>query len=321
MNLKIAQRLRPYSHVPGAACLIPGTLSRLRAYPTRLEIDGTVFPLPLTGPVQEFTLQQDLEKHCVFVFGRAPEGYFRLRIEGKEGSIALHSEKGPLEGDELRIQGTFVPKAPFERLSLGSHKALDWDLVQRRADPKDWLPVLFCLGQKIPPLSPQPLLGTARLLDLPKERLLLDSALENFFKAAFHEILVPRLKDDQYQGLSPDESASGHPAYLLQEGYQQIRSLFFSQNERRLAFLPRLPLSADAGRLLSIKAPGIGEIDFEWSKNLLRRVWIRPDTTGEIILELQKEIRSFRAYRKKQKATEPLLLEKGKFLYLDQFLK
>ena len=315
MTIKIAAKLRPFSHVPGAACVIPGTSAVIEAFPTLLRIDGREIILNLTGPVKDFTLQQDLERHCVFVFGTAKEGYFRLRIDG--GSIQV--EKGPLESEHIPIQ--FVPNIPFERLSLGSHKALDWDLMQKRSDLKEILPLLFCLGQKVPLTPPQKLSGTARLLELPTERKQLAEALESFCKAAFTHMLVPRLIDDQHQGLVPEEPVTGNRFFLLQEGAKMIRGLFFRQNERRLALLPNLPISLDAGRMIGLKAPGIGEIDLEWSKKQLRRVILRASTPGEVLFDLPSAIKTFRAGKRRQKATEPLLLEAGKTYFLDRFEK
>lgn len=322
MKIEIGERLRPFSHMPGAACLLPGTSLVIEAFPTLLRMGDREIRWPLTGPVVDFTLQQDLERHCIFVFGRAKEGYFRLRIEGSDQGVHVEVEKGALEGICVRCEIPFVPKAPFERLSLGSHKAQDWELVQKRCDLKQLLPTLFCLGQKIPRIPPQPLQGTARLLTLPQERGELAAALEAFFKAAFTHLLVPRLKDDQHQGLVPEEEAKGDPAFLVQEGAKMIRSLFFEQTERRLAFLPHLPIPFDTGRMVGLKAPGIGEIDFEWSKKKLRRALIRASVSGEVLLELQKEIKTIRVgKKKKQKGSEPLLLEAGQTYLLDRFEK
>lgn len=322
MKIKIAERLRPFSFVPGAACVIPGTCAVLEAFPTLLRIDEREMKLPLTGPVSGFMLQQDLEKHCVYVFGRAKEGYFRLRIFASDAGFHIEAEKGPIESELLSAEIPFVPNAPFERLSLGNHKAQDWDQVLRRSDLKEILPVLFCLGQKIPHIPPQPLTGTARLLEWPKERKLLAPAIESFVKAAFKNILVPRLVDDQHQGISPDEKAGGNPFFLVQEGMQRIRALFFKQNERRLALLPALPIPFDAGRMLGLKAPGVGEIDLEWSKKTLRRVILHADMPGDVLFELPTEIKTFRVNKKRKlKRDEPLLLEPGKTYHLDRFEK
>ncbi len=314
--------MKPFSHTPGASCLIPGTGAVLQAFPTLIKINQHEIRLPLTGPVADFTLMQDLEKGCVYIFGRAKEGYYRLRVEGSDSGFNFIVEKGPLKPVKIEAEVPFMQRKPIERLFLGSHKGLDWDLVLRRKDLKEMLPVLFLLGQKIPSIPSQPLKGTARLLELPEERMLLAPALSAFMSAAFSHVLVPRLFDDQYQGLASEEKVSGDPLFLVQQGAKAIRALFFRQNERRLAFLPALPIPFDAGKMVGIQAPGIGEIDFEWSKKVLRRAILRPTVSGDLILDLQKELKSFRVGKKqRQKGTEPLRLEAGKTILLDQFQK
>jgi hypothetical protein len=322
MKIKIAARLKPFSHTPGASCVIPGSCAVIEAFPTLLRIQDRDWKMPLTGPVSGFTLQQDLEKNCVYVFGKAKEGYFRVRIEARGDGFEIHSEKGPLKSDRIAAEVSCISKSALERLSLGNHKAQDWDQLQRKGDLKEVLPILFFLGQKTPLIPPQPFSGTARLLSLPSDRILLAPALEAFFKAAFKGILVPRLTDDQHQGLVSEEPVEGNPFFLLQEGAKMIRSLFFKQNERRLFFLPNLPIPFDSGRMLGIQAPGIGEIDLEWSKKILRRVILRPFAPGEVLFELQKEIKTFRVgKKKKQRRDEPLLLEPGTIYHLDRFEK
>lgn len=320
--IRIASRLKPFSHTPGMGCVIPRSCAVIEAFPTLLRINGKEWKMPLTGPVRNFTLQQDLERNCAYVFGKAKEGYFRLRIEAHDDGFAIISEKGPLENGYLESENTISYQQTFERLSLGNHKAQDWDLVQKRMDLKEILPTLFYLGQKVPLIASQPLMGTATLLKIPQTREHLEEALLAFVKAAFKKMLVPRLVDDQYQGFVPEGPAMGNPFFLLQEGAKMIRSLFFQQNERRLLFLPNLPISFDAGRIVGLKALGIGEIDFEWSKKLLQKMIIRTAISGEVILELQKEIKCFRVGKKiKLKRGEPLLLEAGETYYLDRFEK
>lgn len=325
--IKIAERLRPFSHTPGAACIIPGTCLEIEAFPTLLKIDKREVQLKLTGPVKNFTLEQDLEKHCVWVYGRAKEGFFRLRVEASDAGCNVIVEKGSLSPLHIPFETHMAKRQTVERLSLGNHKAQDWDLVQKRCDLKEFLPVLFCLGQNIPLIPPQTLSGTARLLELPPDRKDLAPALQALFQAAFTKILVPRLIDDQYQGLVPDEPGSGNRFFLLQEGAKMIRSLFFKQNERRLSFLPNLPIPLDCGRMVGLKVAGIGDIDLEWSKKLLRRVVMHVSTSGEVILELQREIKNFRVRTSEkergrtQKKGDPLLLEAGTTYILDRFQK
>lgn len=341
MKIQIAERLRPFSHAAGALCLIPGTCWEIEAFPTRLKIGETIdLKFRLTGPVVGFTLQQDLEQNCVWVFGEAKEGFYRLKIQASDGGFTLLAEKTPPKGlsfggskkgllkskDVLSFSAEveFHLDSSIERLSLGSHKEQDFD---KKKGLKEMLPVLFLLGQKIPRIPPQPLLGTAALLEMPKDRKEADAALQAFLMAAFTPIFIPRLNDHHHQGLAPEESGEGNRFFLIQEGAKRVRGLFFQQNERRLKFLPFLPISLDCGRMVQVTAEGIGEIDFEWSKKLLRRVILRASTSGEVILELQNELKSFRVRTsmrekgRRQQKSEPLLVQAGKTYFLDLFQK
>jgi hypothetical protein len=341
MKIQIAQKLRPFSHAPGAMCVIPGTCLEIEAFPTRLKIGGQIdLKFQLTGPAAGFTLQQDLEKNCVWVFGKAREGFYRLKIKASDEGVVLTAEKTPASGlsyegskkgllrlkDALlfSLEVKFHLSSSIERLSLGSHKAQDFD---KKQGLKEMLPLLFLLGQKIPRIAPQPLLGTAALLEMPKERLKIEESLQAFLLAAFTPIFIPRLNDSHHQGLAPEETAEGNRFFLIQEGAKTVRGLFFQQNERRLKFLPLLPVSLDCGRMLQMKAEGIGELDFEWTKKLLRRVILRASTSGEVLFDLQNELKSFRVRsslnekgRRHQKS-EPLLLQAGKTYFLDLFQK
>lgn len=322
MTISITARLRPFSHRPGARCVLPGSHWKIEAFPTLLRIGDIDVPLEVTGPVRNFTLQQDLEKNCAWVFGDAQEGFYRIKVEAKEEGFELFFDRFPhakrrKEKKFFPREITFFLPQYWERLSLGSHKAQDWDLVRRRLDLKEILPVLFGLGQKIPRLPPQPLRGTARLLEVPKDPKQILPAFEAIFLAAFHEIAVPRLNDDEHQGLCPEEAEVGHPFFLLQETEKRIRALFFSQDERRLSFLPSSPFAA--GRMIDVQVEGVGSLDFEWAKGIPRRIVFRASTSGEVVLLFPKGVTSFRAEKKKRKAEEPLLLEAGKTYLLDRF--
>ena len=303
------------------SCVIPRTHSILTAFPTLLRIDAHDIPIPVTGPVRNFTLQQDLERDSIFVFGKAKEGYFRLQVLANETSIQLISEKGPV----IRLEfptSRYQPEAEMERLSLGSHKAQDWDLVKRRADLSEILPALFFLGQKVPQVTEETWKGTAALLTLPDKRDNLEGALLALFQAGFADLLVPRLFDDQYQGFTSTEVVGGNPFFLLQRSAKILRSLFFRQEGKVLSFLPFLPISFHAGRMTHIQVPGVGVLDFEWSKKVLRRVQIQAHFCGEVGFQLQKEIQSFRVNKERVlEKNEPLMLTKHTTYYLDRFQK
>lgn len=336
MKIEIAEQLKPYSHISGAACIIPGTTWVITAFPTLLRIGTHEIKLNVTGPVSEFMLQQDLEKHVVHVFGKAKEGYFHLEVIASDSGFDIFADRVPSSGlstslgvlhkkhkFHIAADTSFIAKAPFERLSLGNHKAQDFDQIQKRADLREWLPILFCLGQKLPRVAPQPINGTARLLELPKDRTLIAGALDVFFKAAFTKILVPQLNDEHHHGIVVNDG-TGNPFFLVQEGAKLIRSLFFRQNERRIYLLPNLPVPLDCGRMLNLAAPGIGTIDFEWTKKQLRRVIIRASVSGDILIEYPT-LKTFRVRTnlrgKGVRCSETLLLEAGKTYYLDNFQK
>jgi hypothetical protein len=307
MKITIAQRLKPFSHTPGAKVVIPGTHFVLEAFPALLRIGN--LEIPLDVPVRDFTVSQDLEKNCVWVsrnrISASPDGFEILF--GKERKF-------------FPIKIAFSLPEHMERLSLGSHKTQDWDLVLRRFDLLEILPVLYALGQKIPPLPPQPHTGTARLLDFPDETAFL--GLEILCRAAFHHILVPRLSDDQHQGLCPDEEGTGNSFYLIQESARRIRSLFFRQEGNRLSLLPSCPFAA--GRMTGVQTT-FGPLDLEWAKGILRRAVLHASMSGEVALDLQKAIKTFRLRLntwekgRKRGPSETFLVEAGKTYLLDRF--
>ncbi len=300
MKISIAQRLHPFSHLPGASCIIPGSAWQVTVFPTLLKFYNLQTGkeeeenLPWTGPVKNFTVQQDLEKGEVIITGKTVEGYKRHVI--KRGNLPPH----------------------VERLSLGSHKSLDWEMVKRRSDLCDILPVWFRLGQMVPKDGK---------IDFPSDfdKLEVVPFLEMVFHAYFSGILVPRLFDEEHQGIFLEgKTIATAPLALLSEGAHWIRSLFFQDDFR---FLPHLPPQFPAGRLTHLRTTEGDEVDLEWSKKLLRRVVIRPGKSREVTLYFQKGLRSFRVRRglkdrgERQAVEESLLMEEGKMIFLDRFEK
>ena len=230
--------MRPFSHQPGIECLLPRTCWSVQAFPTRLFLRdrqkamssaAIEIPLHLHGPVREFTVLQDLEKGCVFIWGIAKEGHFRLRLQAGPDAIELWVDRGRIEcqGRLLKTKermswnysGPYREPDLFERLSLGSHRSQDWNQVWPRLDPKEILPVLFHLSQWIPSLDSTPSSGMFYLLE---------QGWDDFLPAAFSGILIPRLIDDQFQGLlEPEEiSPQASPCALIAKAGEKIRKLF-----------------------------------------------------------------------------------------------
>ena len=293
-------KLNPFCHLPGTTCIIPGTTIQLQAFPTLLRyIDLTTGKtweekLDWKGPVEDFTVLLDISHSQVEVFGKTPTGFRRQIIH-------------------------LAPSKPIEQLSLGVHKKLDWELVIRRMDMEEMVPVLFELGQLVPPpTASTPILNFLQFTDKTK----VAHQLKCFFKAGFHSLLTPRLSDTDFQGLVEERSVSGSPLALLSAGYKAIRSLFFQEEEKKLSLLPLLPPEFHAGRLLDLSTTCRDKISLEWSKKQLKKVMIIPGKSREIEVDLQKSLKSFRVNKKtKHNVNQPLLLESGITLYLDRFEK
>lgn len=305
MWIKIAERLRPFSHLPGAVCLLPGMGCTVQAFPTLLRVGGDwEMALEIAGPVRNFTVQQNLEEGRVTVFGTSPAGFFRYHVVALEGEIGIDFEKFPVAKEGIKIPSAVVKGgASAERLSLGSHKAQDWELLRRRGDLREIFPVWVKLGGGLP--SPEergiPSEGMFSLLrrcvDLVEEgnRTGLYQAFLNLFQAGFYSMLTPRLRDDDYQGLvSLDPPGEGSPLLLLKEGERLIRSLFFKEEGEELSLLPCLPVEFHSGRYLNLTTAKGDQLDIEWAKKSLRRAVVRPAGFHPLRLTFPKEIKTFR---------------------------
>lgn len=314
--MKIAQRLRPFCHLPGTRCLVPNTEWEVQVFPALLRFKNLVtedemeLSLNVQGPVRDFTVEVDLEKGAVKVYGK---NFRELVISRGEEGIVISKTTLPV---------TFLPCATGnERLSLGMHKSLDWELVKRRGDLKEIFPVWLCMAQMVPDVE-LPNVGAAKLLKECGKMEAVDEFLK-LFLAGFHGILVPRLFDDDYQGIVSDEQVgSVCPLGLLKEGAKLIRSLFFQEKKNSLALLPELPPDFHAGRFMHIMTSHGDRIDMEWSKKLLRSVVLHPAKDREVRLELQKALKSFRKNKGKRIAAGDVLsLRKGETVFLDRFEK
>ncbi|MEX1012586.1 MAG: hypothetical protein WD595_06670 [Waddliaceae bacterium] len=279
MKISIVNRFKPFSHTPGVKLLLPGTDQFFQVYPEKIITGDTEIPLDIKGPVKNFTVEQDLEKGSIRVFGHSSTGYFEKKIANPSY------------------------QKPKERLSLGVHKAQEWDLVKKRQMMSEILPFWHFLGQ-VTPIKPSHREGTAALLD---------RSLEHLFLAGFEGILSPRLQDTDYQGFDLDMPKAGDPLILLTEGAKMIKSLFLQEEPEYFHILPRLPSEFHCGRLTT------PEIDMEWSKHKLRKLIVR---TSKPLL-LPKEIKRFRLKGDHREKGEWILrdqqLPSRKVLVLDRF--
>jgi len=350
MPSQLTNHIRPFSHVPGEMCMLPSSSWKVRAYPTRFELENLgaggekiLFSLEAQGPIRGFTLMQDLERDFVRVYGTAKEGYFSFRLTAEADGILLLIERCPDAGLPFSFHGkkkmlkrkeTYAfPLShtqlvhPCEKIHLGCHKKQDWALVKRRLSLEEILPLWFALGRKSPK-GPLHYTGTAALFKecetaiQNQDRMLVGSLLLKLFQVGFGGMLTPRLIDTDFQGiLPPQKEAQGSPLVLLSHGADLIRMLFLSAEGDDLEILPCLPVKLHAGRAQNLQVSGHLNLDIEWSKKTVRRLTLRSSKEQTWNLKLQKDLKSYRLEGKRFQVEEPFELEAGKTYVLDRFEK
>ncbi len=325
--IKILNRYRPFTHLSGMDVLIPRSLWKVKVFPTKLifshmeQKTSNSLEVHLQGPCKGFTVMQDLEKDRVRVFGFALECYFSYLIYAKDNQYVLLLEKGSKEG--IRFGKTLLlPKEritfpdqdqitvdrEMERLSFGNHKKQDVELINRRKDLSEILPIWYFLGQKFSSKD-EPTLNVSR------NRVKIEQALMNLFEAGFEGIFVPKTRNDGHIGLTvPQGSALG----FLKKSTELIRSLFIQEGSL-ISVLPCLPVGLHAGRFTNVQLKQ-ATLDLEWSKKTLKKMVLRSKQNTEICFQLPSSIKSFRVNRKQvQNANRSMMLEQSKVYLLDKF--
>jgi len=323
--ISIAERLRPFSHQPGAKCLIPASPYIVEAFPSLVRVkhmDGTVVKevlLDIPGPLTQFTLMQDLERGCVTIFSEL----YRVHVLP---NLEISYQKNP-SCPAWKVQ---------ERLSLGCHKKQEWEAIKNRGDFREIFPLWFRLGASLElPLRQGDDRGVFSLFK--KTQLSLFShrpeeilpQFKKLFLAGFGQMLVPRAFDADHQGILEETAplSEDSPLYLLSEGSALIRSLFLLTAENEISVLPNLPPEFDAGRMVKMRCPPYGLLDFEWSKKTIRRLHFHAEKDGEVIFYFPAQMRTFRLrqdFREKGRVYtcgESLEIKSGSHYLLDQFQK
>lgn len=340
MKISIASRNRPFSHAPGASCLLPGSCWTIQAFPTLIilrnrehegALDRIEIPLKLTGPIHEFTLQQDLEKGIVWVWGMAQEGRFRISLQAILGKVELRLHRAPKDGlicgnQTLHSEETIawpISNYPFEkvnleRLSFGNHRMQEWEKLWQPLDLFAVIPILFHLGQWTPRVSKS---SSSKMFSL------MDRGWKPFLMAAFSGILNPRLTDDQFQGIIPFEKIDPKesPIPLITEAALRIRKVFVLQEGFEISLLSNCDF--ESGRMVNVHLENIGILDFEWRKRSLRSMCIHAMQDAKIQFKFSKAIESFRIRTSMQGkgdwvcSNDRLNVIAGKEYFLDRFQK
>lgn len=322
MKIKIAERLKPFSHQPGTRVVLPNSHTVLQVFPTLVRTDGQDFPLSLTGPVKQFTVQLDLEKGCVWMWGFYREGYHRFCLWSDSGKLRITRVRG-----DRKDKTPTLPACDHERLSLGSHRKQDWCLVSRRMDLIEIFPHWLKMGQFLPPVEPHDEGMVGFLNRIPQDKNTFFADFCNLFGLGFDGILNPLLEDSLYQGVQiPEVKGNPSPLALISEGAKRIRSLFIEQSAS-IAVLPCLPPQFHCGRFISIDLGKAGRLDIEWSKKMIRRMIFFSAVDQEQRFTFQKEVKNFRLRENSSKegrivpAGDSLSFKSLTTYYFDRFLK
>ena len=254
MRISIADRLHPFSHLPGISAILPGWGYQVQVFPCLIRIYClkktlpfllTELSLELKGPIHQFTVSNDLEKGKITVSGWTAEGWLRYHMissQLQEGvrlfvertpkggvSISQEQERHSLHDKEwMDLLGKNLSFQPYQipacdRLSLGNHKSQDWELVKRRLNLAEIFPILHRLGQLVPlTTSQRSKEGTLSLLEACRRSFDEDKPEEapqtwqNLILGGFKSMLVPQLEDSDYQGfVSPHHFLSSDISPLV----------------------------------------------------------------------------------------------------------
>lgn len=355
MRIKIKQPLRLISHKMGISALIPGASFSLEAYPTKLLVKDLItfktyeVSWDLKGPLEGFTFEMDLQKDIFCLYGKPfrKKGFFRLLFYIQDEYFQMELDKHfeeeltiYQEGKALNLKPkstlSFFPAQaralnPKEKLFLGVSKQLLWEKVEERRDLKEFLPLWFYLGQKMPKFPEgRKQEGCLKEYHLLKEAIdakdiaAMEISLIKLIRGAFKGMFIPTLQDECYQGLWKCR-VEGYPLEILKGGYQLIRQLFLEEKGKdHIAVLPRLPSTFISGRMTGLEVFG-GEVNLEWTKGTLRRMDLLFPEDRQVRLQLPKTIKRFRiqAHLKERghfvSASQVINLKSQKRIYLDRF--
>lgn len=308
-RIKVAQRLRPFTHLPGTRAILPGSDLRLRLFPTRVEIENQgALSLSLPAPMQNFTACMDLEQPALRFWGNTAAGFVRWALKATERSVELVCDKAPpgaqfswgdrpIQPAESLFPLEGVKQLSSERLSLGNHRQPLWERLAESADLTAILPLWLRLGQSTPAIRFPTAGGTASLLlqiaEAAPERK--GELFRTLLRTGFDGLLSPRLSDSDHWGHTfPPLLPGSSPLALLTEGARLLRSLLFQQKGREIAILPSCLPEFHAGRYLDIDCDGEATLHFEWTKKCIRRLIFTPRVSGEWNFLFRGAVRQFR---------------------------
>ena len=168
MKITIRKKQILFSHKVKTSFLVPRTSYQVTLWPTRLQLenlqspkDSIIINIVAIGPIENFLPKLDLEKDQVEFSGKGAQGFFRFIIKEENGHIILLLKNGPEAGVPFEnkkllpkqsitlISNIEVIKPSVEKISFGSHKALDIHKIKSRKNLQEIIPIWYSLSQKI----------------------------------------------------------------------------------------------------------------------------------------------------------------------------
>jgi hypothetical protein len=346
-------RFRPFSHDAKTLCLLPNSTFACQIFPSLIrfydydqkspKLVGTIHFKDL-GPLEQFTVIQDLEGGALFVSGVSPSGFVRYSITAGSLEFLKLGAETTLEiwfqdkEEIVRVRQKSCLEIPVaikaaeakERLFLGVDRSQEWPMVMRRLDMREILPYWHFLGQSVPqpaeqgPLGKGPSLFTelAGLIE-EKKRAEVLAALKALFQAGFSHQLIPSLEDVNFHGypLPVAENQNTSPLLLLKEIFTIIRSLFFVEESNAFQFLPLIPKEFHCGTLASVKTHKGHILHLEWTKQTIRRVLVEAGSDDAVCCSFHSPVAAFRMGRFSFDNHSILQFRAGKKYLLDNFRK
>ncbi|MCF7806622.1 MAG: hypothetical protein K9M07_05625 [Simkaniaceae bacterium] len=321
-TIKIRQTLKPFSHQIPTRCLIPKTTVAVAFAPGILKFQDFIsdqefsLSMEVKGPISNFTVEQEIDRGKVIVFMETATGYFRYVMFRDRENLILKFEKMPRKGILIDFQNVkdvyfkkdelILFKMPYTppmgkraQLFLGCNKAQDAELIARRSDLKEILPLLFALAQETPIIDEEiKMEGAFELFGHLKQHLeerdlkKAETDLLALYGAGFEDMFIPRANDTDFQGVTKTTSTQ-NPALILNQLKSLILSLFVKIEGEEIYILPHLLPSFVSGRLKGVTT-SFGKIDLEWSKKQLKRVAIYATDNQKLIIKFPKKLKSYR---------------------------
>lgn len=329
-----------YSHAPGVSFIVPLTSVVIQFYPTRFVIQGKVYDLGFTGPVEKFTVQCDLDRNKLFMHGHALEGYFRIEIAYANGYITAMLKRAPLTynsplfKDRICILASMKTCQTLNReiVFLGSHKAPHIDALLEKKHLESIIPCLFMLGQGIAPgfddsKGNASILKECSLLAANQTKKEFLSHFKMFIQSTFERCFVPKIHDDLFQGVSSSHAENSiYSPSILNGVYQLIRRGLIDASGKTISLLPFFSSVFATGKAINLCCSKV-TISFAWSCKKLRAVHLNAHEPQTLSLKFPQGIKQGYirrgAFGKRGlfKVDAPLVLEEPGLYVIDRLEK